>query len=288
MARIRPEEWGFVSGLCLARETGFFADRAFDELAALPPAELASRLARSWFGPAEDLSAFGRIAVERRNREFADIRALSPAPYAVDLASMRTMADAVRKDLAGISVSAPRDEMSGLVLASAQKKGAAALAESLSVLAVPPYDFSAQFAASLLVDAAQLSATASAAERSGEPVLKTWAEAMRAIGCARVTLRIVRRKLPKKALDFFFAMAGRGDEDLSVLNTEERALRLYPDGVAPDTEEDHLLRIARQAEGDYASAGRVLLYLLLFQRQERLLRLAVTASRRLTGSAVAA
>ena len=277
---MKAEDWCFASGAAIGREAAFLPARAIEELAALPPQEVSNRLARSWFGPAEPLMQFDRLARERRELELGYFEKVSPSKVVVDLLRLGLAADQLRAGLAEIVDAA----------------GVAELAAALHKLALRTGDFHSQFveeflpplpdpqpsarlAAALLVDSAELriGLRLSAEEES----LRCWSETRVRVLTAKVGLRAVRQNVPKQLLrDFFFRGALLTDavKDFLQEYREPAALALYPAGCTAGQEEAFLTAEADASKGQPFSSAVVLRYLLGYLDQERRLRRAVYGS----------
>ena len=276
---MKPEDWCFASGAAVAREAALLPVRAIEDLASLAPQEVSNRLARTWFGPAEPLLQFDRLARERREKELEYFEKVSPSRILVDLLRLGLAADRLRIGLSGVADGA----------------GGAELAAALQKLALRAGDFQPQFleqfrpplpepqpsarlAAALLIDSAELLLSSSLA--AGEESLAAFSEARTRTYVAKVSLRAVRQNVPKELLaNFFFrgALLTGDARDFLQEYREPAALRLYPPGCAPGQEEAFLLSAIDDSKGQPFSAGVVLRYLLGYLDQERRLRRAVYA-----------
>jgi hypothetical protein len=277
---MKAEDWCFASGAAVGREAAFLPARAIEELAALAPAEVSSRLSRSWFGPAEPLLQFDRLARERRELELGYFQKVCPDRVVVDLLRLGQAADRMRAGLADI----------------ADGSGAAEFASALQKLALRAGDLQPQFmeefrpplpdpqpsarlAAALLIDSAELLIGSRLAE--GEQTLRSWSESRAQALTAKVALRSVRQNVPRELLRSFFfrgALLSGPAGDFLRDYREAAALALYPAGCTPGQEEDFLLAAIESSKGQPFSSAVVLRYLLGFLDQERRLRRAVYGS----------
>ena len=277
---MKAEDWCFASGAAVGREAAFLPARNIEEMAALPPQEVSNRLARSWFGPAEPLLQFDRLARERRELELGYFEKVSPSKVVVHLLRLGLAADRLRAGLAEIPEGA----------------GGAELSAGLQKLALRAGDFVPQFheqfqpplpdpqpssrlAAALLVDSAELSIGSQLA--SDEQSLLAWTEIRMRVLTAKVALRAVRQNLPKELLRSFFfrgALLTDAVKDFLREYREPAALALYPPGCAPGQEEEFLAAAADASKGQPFSSAVVLRYLLGYLDQERRLRRAVYGS----------
>lgn len=277
---MRPEDWCFASGAAVAREAGFLPQRAIEEMAALSPQEVSLRLARSWFGPAEPLSQFDRLARERREQELTYFQKISPAPTPVELFRLGPAADRLRDGLQAV----PEPADSGELAAGLQKLALRAgdfLERFLQEFAppLPPCEPSARLAASLLVDSADLLIGDELCRGDGS--LEAWSAARMRAMAGKVSLRAVRLGTPKELLQRFFFRGRLLPElaaELAQDYREPTALRLFPEGCGPGEEDGFLLRHSEQSKGQPFSAAVVLRYLLGFLDQERRIRRAVYAA----------
>ena len=137
----------------------------------LPPQEVSNRLARTWFGPAEPLIQFDRLARERRELEFDYFDKVSPSRIVVDLLRLGLAADRLRAGLAEIA-----DAAGGAELAAALQKLAAARGRISTRSFVeefrpplPDPQPSARLAAALLIDSAELCDRLAPGRRRGKP-----------------------------------------------------------------------------------------------------------------------
>jgi len=277
------EAWAYVCGLCVARETAFFSSRSIEELSTLGPADVATRLARSFFGPVEPLMSFDRVERDRTNRELDEIEKFSPDSVPVDMVRVRVAANELRKGISEVPDTADVAELHRLLLRLTLRTGkfaddfAAEFGTTLPSLA----GASARLAASLLVDSAELVVALKRARLSNDELLVRCANASVRMGSGKIALRSVRLKFPKEVVGaFFFREHIRGDESRDFLQNydEGSALRLYPEGAVPGAEDAFLLRLSGESKGEPFSAARVYHYLLGFLDQVRLLRSAVYAS----------
>ena len=278
---MRGEGWAYVCGACTAREAGFLPPRSVKDLAALPPAEVSLRLARTFFGPAEPLSSFDEIARARRNREFDEIEALSPGSAPVDLVRLPFAADEMRKGLNEIPEGADAAELANALSRLCLRAGRFADIMA-SELAPPParVEVPARLAGSLLVDSAELAAGLKLARLSGDELLARWAEARMRAGPAKAALRALRLEVPREALSAFLFRGPLLTEEARGFFRDydaTAAQKLFPPGSA-GREEEYLLDLSLGSRGEPFSAARVLSYLLGYLRQERLLRLSVYAA----------
>ncbi len=280
---MRADAWAYPSGLCAARETAFFPDRVVEEMASLAPDELTGRLARSWFGAPGPLAEFDAACGARRRAEHRELAGVIPAPWPLALATLRERADAVRSRLGALPEEVEGEEedagsrMAGWAFESGSPDLERALAAPLRRGSLP-----LRTAAALAVDAAELAAALEAARASADPLLRDWALLHLRAGCARVLLRLARREGAREAAAVFLDRLPVPVPEADAFRAkpgEEAARRLYPEGAGPGDEEELLLAEASRATAEHASPGRVLLYLLLFRRQERLLRRAVRQAR---------
>jgi hypothetical protein len=277
---MKAEDWCFASGAAVGREAAFLPARAIEDMAALAPAEVSSRLARSWFGPAEPLLQFDRLARERRELELGYFEKVSPSRVVVDLLRLGQAADRMRAGLADIADGAAAAE-----LASALQKLALRAGDLQPQFmkefppALPDPQPSARLAASLLIDSAELAIGSRLAE--GEEALRGWSETRRRVLTAKVALRCVRQNVPRELLRSFFfrgvLLAGPAGDFLRDYR-EAAALALYPEGSTPGQEEEFLVTATEASKGQPFSSAVVLRYLLGFLDQERRLRRAVYGS----------
>lgn len=277
---MRPEDWCFASGAAVAREAGFLPQRAIEEMAALPPQEVSLRLARSWFGPAEPLSQFDRLARERREEELSYFAKISPSGTPVDLFRLGLAADRLRDGLQEVPDSADSGELAAGLRKLALRAGdffEQFLREFSPPL--PPCEPSARLAASLLVDSAELLIAEELCRGDGS--LEAWSAARMRAMAGKVSLRAVRLGTPRELLlRFFFRdrLLPESAAELAQDYRESTALRLFPEGCGPGEEDRFLLRNSEQSRGQPYSAAAVLRYLLGFLDQERLIRRAVYAA----------
>jgi hypothetical protein len=278
---MRREAWAYVSGVCEARESAFFNERWLAELGSLPPEELGFRLARSFFGPVEPLSAFDAVARERRNREFAEIAAISPEEYVVALIRIGFAAGQMRRRLNEI----PDDASSGELEANLQRISFSAqeYSEDFARELAGPWpspEHSARQAASLLLDSVELLLKRTIAETSNEELVIAWGRSQVQVGGAKVSLRVVKLCIPREKALFFFRERLEIDNSREFLSdyNSASALMLYPAGVQPGLEDDYLYSILKDSSREPYSAARVLRYLIGFLRQESMLRRAVYIS----------
>jgi hypothetical protein len=279
---MRQEAWAYVSGVCAAREAEFLTPRFTDELAALPPEQVSARLQRSFFGPAEPLTAFDRFARERRNREFDEIGKVCPDSLPMKLVQMDLAADKMRKSLADIPEHIDAAELVRVMQKLALRAGHFAddFANAFPKQAHQP-EPSARVAASLIIDSSELLMGLDAAEKSGDRVVKEWARERARVGSGKVAMRLISLGIPKEpARAFFFRdkLLTQEAKDFLVDYDEASARRLYPHGVHPGHEDEYLVRVAEAAKGEPFSAARVLHYLLSYMEQEKRLRMAVYVS----------
>ena len=276
---MKQETWSFASGAAIARETSFLPARAIEELAVLNLPEVSARLARSWFGPAEPLAQFDRLASERRERELEYFEKVSPESAPVDLVRLGLAADHLRAGLAEIPDTADSGELGRGLAQLTLLAGRFHLHFQHELRPpLPSPEPSARLAAALLIDSAELGITEAIAAGSGDALLRRWAEARTGVMAGKVAVRALRLGMPKDALfQFFFRdrLLPERARDLRNDYREQAALRLYPDGCEPGREETFLLALAGQSKGQPFSAAVVLHYLLGYLEQERLLRLAV-------------
>jgi hypothetical protein len=277
---MKPEEWCFASGAALAREAAFLPQRAIEEMSSLPPQEVALRLARSWFGPAEPLSQFDRLSRERRGMELEYFEKVSPAGTPVDLIRLSLAADQLRAGLQEIPDSADSEELLSGLRKLALRAGRFYEQFLLELSpTLPASEPSARLAASLLVDSAELAIAESLC--AGESSLQDWSAARSRAMAGKVSLRAVRLGTPKDLLlKFFFRgrLLPEPARELAQDYREPMALRLYPEGCEPGQEERFLLSLAEQSKGQPYSAAVVLRYLLGFLEQESRIRRAVYAA----------
>ncbi len=277
---MKAEDWCFASGAATGREAAFLPARAIEELAVLPPQEVSNRLARSWFGPAEPLIQFDRLARERRELEFGYFDKVSPSKIVVDLLRLGLAADQLRAGLAEIA-----DAAGGAELAAALQKLALRAGDFHSQFVeeflppLPDPQQSARLAAALLIDSAELCIGLRLAAE--EESLRGWSETRVRVLSAKVGLRAVRQNVPKQLLrDFFFRDALLTDavKDFLQEYREPAALALYPAGCTAGQEEGFLAAAADASKGQPFSSAVVLRYLLGYLDQERRLRRAVYGS----------
>ncbi len=276
---MKQESWSFASGAAIARETAFLPARAIEELTVLNPPEISARLARSWFGPAEPLAQFDRLASERREKELEYFEKISPDSAPVDLVRLGLAGDRMRAGLAEIPDAADTGELAHGLAQLAVLAGRFQHQFQQELLSpLPSPEPSARQAAALLIDSAELSITGKIAAGSGDALLRRWAEARTWVMAGKVAVRALRLGMPKDALlQFFFRDRLLPDRSRDLRNDyrEQTALRLYPAGCEPGREETYLLDLAGESKGQPFSAAVVLRYLLGYLEQERLLRLAV-------------
>jgi hypothetical protein len=271
---MKPEDWCFASGAAVGREASFLPVRAIDEMASLAPPEVSNRLARSWFGPAEPLGQFDRLARERREKELEYFHKVSPSTGLVDLLSLGVAADRMRSGLSEIADAAGGTELAAGLQKLALRAGglqAHFLEEFRPPL--PDPQPSARLAAALLIDSAELGIGSRLA--AGDESLRHWSDARGRVLAAKVALRAVRQNVPKVLLSSFFfrdALLTDAAKDFLREYREPAALRLYPPGCAAGQEESFLLSVADESKGQAFSAAVVLRYLLGFLDQERRLR----------------
>jgi hypothetical protein len=274
---MKAEDWCFASGAAVAREAKFLPARTIEEMAVLAPQEVSSRLARSWFGPAEPLLQFDRLARERRELEFAYFDKVSPSKIVVDLLRLGLAADQMRAGLAEVADRAGGAELSAALQKLALRAGnlnSQFLEEFLPPL--PDPQPSARLAAALLIDSAELSIGSRLA--AGEESLRGWSETRVRVLTAKVALRAVRQSVPKELLRSFFfrgALLTDATKDFLLDYREPAALALYPPGCAAGQEESFLVAAADASKGQPFSSAVVLRYLLGYLDQERRLRRAV-------------
>jgi hypothetical protein len=279
---VKPESWSFASGAAVAREAAFLPGRAIEELAVLSPQEVSTRLSRTWFGPAEPLPQFDRLASERRAKEFEYFEKISPGTAPVDLLRLGLAADRLRAGLAEIPDAADAGDLAQGLAQLAIRAGRfhEEFREELSP-PLPSPEPSARLAAALLIDSAELAIGERIAAGSGEAMLQRWAEARTSAMAGKVGVRALRLGMPKDPLFLFFfrdrILPDRA-RDLRNDYREQTALRLYPPGCEPGREEAFLLGLAGESKGQPFSAAVVLRYLLGYLEQERLIRLAVYAA----------
>jgi hypothetical protein len=276
---VKPESWGFASGAAIAREAAFLPNRVIEELAVLTPQEVSARLARTWFGPAEPLAQFDRLAYERREKEFEYFEKVSPGSAPVDMLRLRLAADRLRAGLGEILDSADAGELAlGLAqLALRAGRFNREFQEELSA-PLPSPEPSARLAAALLIDSAELGINIRIAAGSGDALLQSWAESKTLALAGKVCVRALRLGVPKNFLFRFFFRERLHSElarDLCNDFREQVALQLYPAGCEPGKEDAFLLTIAGESKGQPFSAAVVLRYLLGYLEQERLIRLSV-------------
>jgi hypothetical protein len=277
---MKAADWCFASGAAVAREAAYLPARAIEEMAALAPQEVSNRLARSWFGPAEPLPHFDRLARERREQEFAYFEKVSPSRIVVDLLRLGLAADQMRAGLAEVADEAGAAELAAS-LAKLALRGANFQGQFLGEFAPPLPDPqpSARLAAALRIDSAELLIGARLA--CEEESLRGWSEARTRVLAAKVSLRAVRQNVPKELLrGFFFRGALLSDAARDFLQDyrEPGALALYPPGCSPGQEEEFLAAEAEASKGQPFSPAVVLRYLLGYLDQERRLRRAVYGS----------
>jgi len=277
---MNPEAWCFASGAATGREAAFLTNRAIEEMAVLAPAEVALRLARSWFGPAEPLAQFDRVARERRDRELEYFAKVSPAGTVVDLVRLGLAADQLRAGLSALPDAASGEELAAALQALALRAGRF-YEEFLPEFAppLPACDVSARLAASLLIDAAELAVSERLA--AAEESLHSWSAARTRAMAGKISLRAVRLGTPKDLLSKFFfrdRLLPELAKELTQDYREATALRLYPEGCIPGREEQFLLSLAEESKGQPFSAAVVLRYLLGYLDQERRIRIAVYAA----------
>jgi hypothetical protein len=249
-------------------------------MAGLAPAEVSGRLARSWFGPAEPLQQFDRLARERRELELGYFEKVSPSRVVVVLLRLGQAADRLRAGLADIPDGAGGAELSSALQKLALRSGD--LQPQFAKEFLPPLPDpqpSARLAAALLVDSAELAIGSNLA--APEPSLHGWSETRVRVLTAKVALRSVRQNVPRELLRGFFfrgALASGPASDLLRDYREASALALYPAGCTPGQEEDFLVAATESSKGQPFSSAVVLRYLLGFLDQERRLRRAVYGS----------
>jgi hypothetical protein len=274
---MKPEDWCFASGAAVAREAAFLPSRAIEEMASLAPQEVSTRLARTWFGPAEPLMHFDRLARERREKEFEYFEKVSPSRTLVDLLRLGLAADHLRAGLFEVPDAAGGAELVAAVQKLALRSGSFCpyfLEEFRPPL--PDPQPSARLAASLLIDSAELAISSLLA--ADEESLRTWSAVRARALTAKVSLRAVRQNVPKELLrNFFFRGALLTEEVKDFLQDyrEPTALSLYPPGCPAGQEEGFLLSAADESKGQPFSSAVVLRYLLGYLDQERRLRRAV-------------
>jgi len=277
---MKQEDWCFASGAAVGREAAFLPHRTIEEMASLAPQELSNRLARSWFGPAEPLSQFDRLARERQEKELDYFEKVSPDAALVNLLRLGAAADRLRAGLSEVPETASQEQLAVALGELAVRAGSfrdGFLEEFRPPLPDPAP--SARLAGSLLIDSAELAIGARLA--SAEESLRAWSEARTRAFVAKVSLRAVRQNVPKELLrNFFFRGALLTGETGDFLQDyrEAAALKLYPPGCAAGREESFLLSATDDTRGQPFSAGVVLRYLLGFLDQERRLRRAVYGS----------
>jgi hypothetical protein len=277
---MKAEDWCFASGAAVGREAAFLTARLIEEMAGLPPPEVAGRLARSWFGPAEPLLQFDRLARERQEQELAYFERVSPSRAAVDLMRLALAADRLRTGLAEIDDEAGGAELSAALLKLALRAGD--LHSQFAAEFCPPLPDpqpSARLAAALLIDSAELSIGSRLAAE--EESLRAWSQIRVQALTAKVALRSVRQNVPKELLrSFFFRDALLTDQARDFLRDyrEPAALALYPPGCTAGKEQEFLLTEAEASKGQPFSCAVVLRYLLGYLDQERRLRRAVYGS----------
>ncbi len=274
---MKAEDWCFASGAAVGREAAFMPARAIEEMASLSPPELSGRLARSWFGPAEPLLQFDRLARERREQELGYFEKVSPSRIVVDLLRLGEAADWMRAGLADLDDAAGSAELAAALQKLALRAGDlhAQFAEELRP-PLPDPQPSARLAAALLIDSAELSIGSRLAAE--EESLRGWAETRQRVLTAKVALRSVRQNIPRELLRGFFfrgALASGPAGDFLRDYREPAALALYPAGCTPGREEEFLAAAAESSKGQAFSSAVVLRYLLGFLDQERRLRRAV-------------
>lgn len=272
--------WAYVSGMCAARQTLFFSNRALEELGGLSPRELAARLSRSFFGPVEPISAFDRIAAARLRRELDELAGVSPSGEPVDIIRARLAADRIRMGLAELPQQLDPRELerflSRLCLRAEtlSERFASAIGGNL-----PEPSGRGQLAASLLIDSAELIVILELAESAKDAAMLRWAESCARMASGRVARRALNLGLPREAMGFFFR--GRLFTDSArefLANWNERSASAISPEISEDAEENMLLEIARSSVAEPFSPGRVLHYLLEFRQQNRLIRHAVYKS----------
>jgi len=276
---VKQESWSFASGAAIARETAFLPARAIEELAVLTPPEISARLARAWFGPAEPLMQFDRLASERREKELQYFEKVSPDGAPLDLVRLDLATDRMRAGLGEIPDAADTGELAhGLAQLAVRAGRFHPRFQHELRPPLPSPEPSARLAAALLIDSAELSITGEIAAGSGDALLRRWAEAKTGAMAGKVAVRALRLGMPKDALfQFFFRDRLLPDRSRDLRNDyrEQTALRLYPEGCEPGREESFLLALAGESKGQPFSAAVVLHYLLGYLEQERLIRLAV-------------
>jgi hypothetical protein len=277
---MKPEDWCFASGAATGREAAFLPARSIEEMAVLPPQEVSNRLARAWFGPAEPLAQFDRLARERRELEFSYFDKVSPSRIVIDLLRLGLAADQLRAGLAEVADGAGGAELSAALQKLALRAGdlhLQFLEEFLPPL--PDPQPSARLAAALLIDSAELAIGSRLA--AGEESLRDWSETRVRVLTAKVALRAVRQNVPKELLRSFFfrgALLSDAVKDFLQDYREPAALALYPPGCTPGQEEEFLAVAADASKGQPFSSAVVLRYLLGYLDQERRLRRAVYGS----------
>jgi hypothetical protein len=253
--------------------------RAIEELAFLNPPEISARLARAWFGPAEPLAQFDRLASERREKELDYFEKVSPDSAPVDLVRLGLAADRLRAGLAEIPDASDAGELAhGLAQLTVRAGRFHRRFQDELRSPLPSPEPSARLAAALLIDSAELSITEKIAGSSGDALLRRWAETRTGVMAGKVAVRALRLGIPKDALlQFFFRDRLLPDRSRDLRNDyrEQTALSLYPAGCEPGREETYLLALAGESKGQPFSAAVVLHYLLGYLEQERLIRLAV-------------
>jgi len=277
---MKPEDWCFASGAAIGREAAFLPARTIDEMASLAPQEVSNRLARSWFGPAEPLGQFDRLARERREKELDYFEKVSPDGMLVNLLRLGWAADRLRAGLGEVADVSTPEQLAETLRELASRAGRFRddfVAEFHPPLPDPAP--SARLASALLIDSAELAIGSRLA--AADASLQAWAQARARAFAAKVALRAVRQNAPKELLrGFFFRGALLTDEAKDFLQDyrEPAALKLYPPGCPAGREEGFLLSVSEASKGQAFSAGVVLRYLLGFLDQERRLRRAVYAS----------
>jgi hypothetical protein len=279
---MKAEDWCFASGAAVGREAAFLSARVIEEMGGLPPQEVANRLARSWFGPAEPLLQFDRLARERRELEFGYFERVSPSRAVVDLLRLSLAADRLRTGLSEIADGDGAAELSAALQKLALRAGDLHSQFAGEFRPPPPLadpQPSARLAAALLIDSAELSIGSRLAAE--EESLRGWSETRVCVLTAKVALRSVRQNVPKELLlSFFFRGALLSDSAKDFLRDyrEPAALALYPPGCVAGQEEDFLMIVAEGSKGQPFSSAVVLRYLLGYLDQERRLRRAVYGS----------
>ncbi len=277
---MKAEDWCFASGAAVGREAAFLPARAIEELAALQPAEVSNRLARSWFGPAEPLLQFDRLARERRELELGYFEKVSPSTVVVELLRLGLAADRLRAGLAEIAEGAGGAELAAALQKLALRAGTlqAQFAQEFHP-PLPDPQPSARVAAALLVDSAELRIGSRLAAE--EPSLGGWTDLRARVLSAKVAVRSVRQNVPRELLRGFFfrgELLSEAVRDFLRDYREPGALALYPPGCAPGQEEGFLAAASEASKGQPFSPAVVLRYLLGFLDQERRLRRAVYGS----------